>query len=95
MIETKSIIKICVPSCVEPIKAVVLNRIESREGNITKYNYILYAQKRLFKASNMVIEEHYIDEETGKPVEDTTESELSYDGIIVDYCIIPEYDTEV
>lgn len=56
-IEKGTIIEVKVPNIEKPIKAVVLDVIvtgdyEGDFSTITYYTYILYAQKRLFKASN-------------------------------------------
>ena len=40
----------------------------------------------------MSIIEEYIDEETNKPIKNLRYTKLNYIGILVDYCIIPEYD---
>ena len=86
------IIKVEVSNGVE-VKAVILDIIEEDLcGNIRPITYILYSQNRLFKAKNMLIIEEYIDEETNKPVKNSRYTELKYVEIIVDYCIIPEYD---
>ena len=79
-IEKGQIIKMAVPNVEHPIKAVVLDVIEYSTGsNSAHYTCIMYAQKRLFKASfeyNWSIEYSYY-------------SNLKYEGIIVEYCEIP------
>ena len=96
-IERGTIIEVKVPNVEEPIKAVVLDVIVSGESEedfcvTAYYTYILYAQKRLFKASNKCRRGTYDSiTEDGKPIEDMFEdwSDFTYDGIIVDYCEIP------
>lgn len=84
-IEKGTIIEIKVPNVEKPIKAVVLDVIEN---NISDYNacyvYILYAQKRVFKAYNWC---HW-----GEYEQEYYEnwSDIVYDGIIIDYCEIPD-----
>ena len=52
-IEKGTIIEIEVPNVEKPIKAVVLDVIENGTGDYSAcYIYILYAQKRVFKAFN-------------------------------------------
>ena len=97
-IEKGHIIEINVPNIEKPIKAVVLDVIATGEyegdfSTTSYYTYILYAQKRLFKASNKCQRgmSTSITEE-GEPIEAMFEdwSDFTYDGIIVDYCEIPE-----
>ena len=102
-IEKGTIIEVKVPNVEKPIKAVVLDVIvtgdyEGDFSTITYYTYILYAQKRLFKASNecrrgtcpSITEE-------GELIEDMFEawSDFTYDSIIVDYCEIPEIPSDI
>ena len=97
-IEKGTIIEIKVPNVEKSIKAVVLDIIptstyEGDFSDITHYTYILYAQKRIFKMSNECqygMNESYTEE--GEPISEMFEhwSNLTYDGIIVDYCEIPE-----
>lgn len=85
------IIKIRTSNGVE-VRAAVLDIIEEDLGNVWSNTYILYAQNRIFKAKNMLIIEEYVDEETGKLIKNLRYTELEYAGIIIDYCVIPEYD---
>lgn len=85
------IIKVKTSNGVE-VKAVVLDIIEEDLGNIWSNTYILYSQNRVFKAKNMLIIEEYVDEETSKLIKNLRYTELEYAGIIIDYCVIPEYD---
>ena len=102
-IERGTIIEVKVPNVEEPIKAVVLDVIatgvyEGDFSTITYYTYILYAQKRLFKASNKCKRGTYDSiTEDGKPIEDMFEdwSDFTYDGLIVDYCEIPEIPSDI
>lgn len=97
-IEKGTIIEVNLPNIEKPIKAVVLDIIptstyEGDFSNTTHYTYILYAQKRLFKMSNECqygMGESYTEE--GEPISEMFEhwSNFTYDGIIVDYCEIPE-----
>ena len=94
-VEKGQIIEINVPNVEKPIKAVVLDVIGYSTGdNSTHYECILYAQKRLFKASfehNWAIEDSYDDDDDDTPeeVEVHWYSKLNYGGIIIDYCEIP------
>ena len=102
-IEKGAIIEIKVPNVEKPIKAVVLDIIVTGEyegdfSTITYYTYILYAQKRLFKASNKCRRGTYTSiTEEGEPIEDMFEdwSDFTYDDIIVDYCEIPEISSDI
>ena len=88
-------IKIKVPHVEEPIEAKVLDIIGYQTGSHSNhYKCILYAQNRLFKASfelNWAIEDSY-DEDLGtsEDVEVYYYSSLKYEGIIVEYCEIPD-----
>ena len=94
-VEKGQIIEINVPNVEKPIKAVVLDVIGYSTGdNSAHYECILYAQKRLFKASfehNWAIEDSYDDDDDDTPeeVEVHWYSKLNYGGIIIDYCEIP------
>ena len=93
-IEKGQIIEIIVPNVENPIKAVVLDVIGYTTGsNSNHYECIMYAQKRLFKASfelTWSIEYSYDDDsDTSEEVEVYYYSDLKYKGIIVDYCEIP------
>ena len=82
-IEKGTIVEIKVPNVEEPIKAVVLDVIEHDTIDCNAcYVYILYAQKRIFKAFNE--KEGYEDW-----------SDLTYDGIIIDYCEIPGIPSDI
>lgn len=92
--EKGQIVEITVPNVEHPIKAVVLDVIGYPTGsNSTHYECIMYAQKRLFKASfeyNWSIEDSYDEDfDTSEEVEVYYYSDLKYEGIIVDYCEIP------
>ena len=91
-IEKGTIIEVKVPNVEKPIKAVVLDVIEIEHDTSdcsACYVYILYAQKRIFKAFNWC---HWgINEKEG--YEDW--SDLTYDGIIVDYCEIPSIPSDI
>lgn len=83
-IEKGAIIEIKVPNVEKPIKAVVLDVIENMTSSYSAYYvYILYAQKRIFKAFNWC---HWGINE-GESYKDW--SDFTYDGIIIDYCEIP------
>lgn len=95
-LEKGHLIEVKIPSIEKPIQAIVLDIIatDMYEGDFsttTYYTYILYAQKKLFKASNKCRRgmNTSITEE-GEPIEDMFEdwSDFTYDGIIVDYCEI-------
>lgn len=89
-IEKGSIIEIKVPNVEAPIKAVVLDVIEITMSDYSAYYvYILYAQKRIFKASNWC---HWGVEEQER-YEDW--SSLTYNGIIIDYCEIPGIPSDI
>ena len=102
-IERGTIVEVEVPNVEKPIKAVVLDVIATGdyEGDFsttTYYTYILYAQRRLFKVSNKCKRGTYDSiTEDGKPIEDMFEdwSDFTYDGIIVDYCEIPEIPSDI
>ena len=88
-------IKIKVPHVEEPIEAKVLDMIEYQiGGNSIQCECIMYAQNRLFRASfdfNWSIESVYDNNSNipEKEVEVRYYSNLKYEGIIVEYCIIP------
>ena len=102
-IERGTIVEVEVPNVEKPIKAVVLDVIATGvyEGDFsttTYYTYIMYAQKRLFKASNKCKRGTYDSiTEDGKLIEDMFEdwSDFIYDDIIVDYCEIPEISSDI
>ena len=102
-IERGTIIEVKVPNVEKPIKAVVLDVIVSGESEgsfcaTTYYTYILYAQKRLFKASNECQRGIYTSIiEDGEPIDEMFEnwSDFTYDGIIIDYCEIPEIPSDL
>lgn len=89
-IEKGSIIEIKVPNVEKPIKAIVLDTIENSCSDYSScYVYILYAQKRIFKAFSWCHWGMTENPETGEQEEYTDWSDFQYDGIIVDYCDIP------
>lgn len=94
-IEKGTIIEIKVPNVEKPIKAVVLDAlyhiVDDRECFGT---FILYAQKRLFKAENIgwKIEDY---NEFGETTVSWEFSEPHYEGIIVDYCDIPSMPSDI
>ena len=99
-IEKGLIIEITVPNVEKPIKAVVLDVIGySTGGNSAHYECILYAQKRLFKASfehNWAIEDSYDKNlDTSEEVEVHWYSKLNYGDIIIDYCEIPDIPSDI
>ena len=102
-IERGTIIEVKVPNVEKPIKAVVLDVIASGESEgsfcvTTYYTYILYAQKRLFKASNECQRGICTSiTEDGEPIEEMFEnwSDFTYDSIIIDYCEIPEIPSDL
>ena len=92
-------IKIKVPHVEEPIEAKVLDIIGYQTGgNSAHYECIMYAQNRIFRASyefNWDIGVNY--DENLDTSEEETElceihyySSLKYEGIIVEYCEIPD-----
>ena len=85
-------IKIKVPHVEEPIEAKVLDIIGYQTGgNSAHYECIMYAQNRLFRASyefNWYIYDENLD--TSEEVEVHYYSSLKYEGIIVEYCEIPD-----
>ena len=88
-------IKIKVPHVEEPIEAKVLDIIGYQTGgNSAHYECIMYAQNRLFRASfefNWTIEDSYDEDlNTSENVEVHYYSSLKYEGIIVEYCEIPD-----
>lgn len=94
-IEKGQIVEMTVPNVKNPIKAVVLDVTGySIGGNSTSYKCIMYAQKRLFKASfmhNWSVELSYDEDNPymSEEVEFNYYSNLIYEGIIVEYCDIP------
>ena len=98
-IEKGQIVEINVPNVEKPIKAVVLDVIGyCTGGNSAHYECILYAQKRLFKASfehDWAIEDSYDDDDIPEVVEVHWYSKLNYGGIIVDYCEIPDIPSDI
>ena len=100
-VEKGQIVEMIVPSIEHPIKAVVLDVIGySTDDNSAHYECIMYAQKRLFKASfehNWSIEYSY-DVEDGSPqeqVEVNYYSPLKYEGMIVEECEIPSIPSDI
>ena len=93
-VEKGQIIEKTIPNVEHPIKAIVLDIIEySTGGNSAHCECIMFAQKRLFKASfeyNCSIEDSY-DKDLDAPeeVEVNYYSDLKYEEIIVEYCEIP------
>ena len=88
-------IKIKVPHVEEPIEAKVLDIIGYQTGSHSNhYECIMYAQNRLFRASfelNWAIEYSYDEDlNTSEDVEVYYYSSLKYEGIIVEYCEIPD-----
>ena len=99
-IEKGQIVEMAVPNVEHPIKAVVLDVIEyPTDGNSVHYECIMYAQKRLFKASfeyNWSIEDSYDEDlDTSEEVEVHWYSDLKYEDIIVDYCEIPDIPSDI
>ena len=99
-VEKGRIIEIPVPNVEHSIKAVVLDVIGySTGGNSAHYECIMYAQKRLFKASfkyNWSIEDSYDEDlDTSEEVEVHYYSDLKYEGIIVEYCEIPDIPSDI
>lgn len=99
-IEKGQIVEITVPNVEHPIKAVVLDVMGySTSSNSNHYECIMYAQKRLFKASfefNWSIEDSYDgDLDTSEEVEVDYYSDLKYEGIIVEYCEIPAISSDI
>ena len=100
-IEKGLIIEITVPNIEHPVKAVVLDVIGYSTGdNSAHYVCIMYAQKRLFKASfeyNWSIENSYGDDPDTpeEEVEIDYYSNLKYEGIIVEYCDIPTIPSDI
>lgn len=99
-IKKGQIIEITVPNVEHTIKAVVLDVIGySTGGNSARYECIMYAQKRLFKASfeyNWSIEDSYDEDlDTSEEVEVHYYSDLKYEGIIVEYCEIPDIPSDI
>ena len=88
-------VKIKVPHVEEPIEAKVLDIIGYQTGgNSAHYECIMYAQNRIFRASfelNWTIEDSYDEDlNTSENVEVHYYSSLKYEGIIVEYCEIPD-----
>ena len=99
-IEKGYIVEMTVPNVEHPIKAVVLDVIGyPTGGNSAHYECIMYAQKRLVKASfeyNWSIEDSYdSDLDTSEEVEVHYYSNLKYEGIIVEYCEIPNIPSNI
>lgn len=97
-IEKGQIVEITVPNVERPIKAVVLDVIKYYIGsNNSHCECIMYAQKRLFKASfeyTWSVEVSYLDE-IRYYSEVHYYSDLKYEGIIVDYCEIPDMPSDI
>ena len=99
-VEKGQILEITVPNVEHPIKAVVLDVIGYSTGdNSAHYECIMYAQKRLFKASfeyNWSIEDSYDEDlDISEVVEINYYSDLKYEGIIVEYCEIPDIPSDI
>lgn len=99
-LEKGTILEIKVPNVENPIKAVILDIIEINiieAGVLTdpEYNaqydlmYILYAQKRIFKARGELFE-YYTDEGLVRQFTD-----LRYSETIIDYCDIPDIPSDI
>lgn len=90
-IEKGTIIEVKVPDAEKPIKAVVLDVIENYSSSYSAcYVYILYAQKKIFKAFNWC--NWGVDDE-GESYENW--SDFTYNGIIIDYCEIPAIPSDI
>ena len=91
-VEKGDIVEINTPNKVT-IKAVVLDVIEAYYcEDCIDFTYIMYAQNRIFKASQnymcQIVEDYEDDEVIG--VHQCEEwSPIQYDGTIIDYCEIP------
>lgn len=99
-IEKGQIVEITVPNVEHSIKAVVLDVMGYPIGdNSNHYECIMYAQKRLFKASfefNWSIEDSYDEDlDISEEVEVDYYSDLKYEGIIVEYCEIPAIPSDI
>lgn len=94
-------IKIKVPHVEEPIEAKVLDIISYQtDSHSNHYECIMYAQNRIFRASyefNWYIYDENIDisEEETEPYEIHYYSNLKYEGIIVEYCEIPDISSDI
>lgn len=86
-----------IPETENPIKAIVLDIIpnmvvDEEFCSTTYYTYILYAENKLFKMSNECQRGMNTSfTEDGEPISEMFEhwSDIQYNGIIVDNCIIP------
>lgn len=99
-VEKGQIVEITVPNVEHTIKAVVLDVIGYSTGsNSAHYECIMYAQKRLFKASfeyNWSVEDSYDEDlDTSEEVEVHYYSDLKYEGIIIEYCEIPDIPSDI
>ena len=99
-VEKGQIIEITVPNVEHHIKAIILDIIEYyTDGNGAHCVCIMYAQKRLFKASfeyNWSIEDSYDEDfDVSEEVEVHYYSDLKYEEIIVEYCEIPGIPSDI
>ena len=99
-IKRGQILEVVFTNVKHPIKAVVLDIIGYPTGSNSKhYECIMYAQKRLFKASfeyNGYIGDRYnYSLNTTEEVEVCYYSDLKYEGIIVGYCEIPAIPSDI
>lgn len=91
-VEKGDIVEINTPNKVT-IKAVVLDVIEAYYGkDCIDFTYIMYAQNRIFKASQnyicQIVEDYEDDKVIGVHQYEKW-SPIQYDDIIIEYCKIP------
>lgn len=95
-LEKGNLIEVNIPETENPVKAIVLDIIETGEyegdfSTTTYYIYILYTENKLFKMSNECQRGMNTSfTEDGEPISDIFEnwSDLQYNGIIADDCEI-------
>lgn len=94
-IEKGTIIEVKVPNVEKPIKAVVLDVTEfDIMDTVRGVSLICYAQKRLFKVSYKYCFRAILDS-NNHSYEDGEYYNYKYEGIIVDYCEIPEIPSDL
>lgn len=94
-IEKGSIIEIKVPNVEEPIKAVVLDKESIGDDHWTRNTYIMYAKNKIFRMSDEVYRQVYVDDETGEPQDCYQYCGLEGYKLILNNCTSPNIPTDI
>ncbi len=94
-IEKGNIIEVKVPGIEKPIKTVVLDITEyDFMDSVKGISLLCYAQKRLFKVSYRYSYKIKLDE-NGNLYKEGEYLNYKYEGVIIDYCDIPEIPSDI